>query len=132
MRPDSSISRGAKRVTESVRLEKNEVPTGSRKIVRVGRVDICIFNVDGQYFAIRNQCVHQLGPVCEGGISGALFARPEGRRLRFDWEKEGQILTCPWHGLEFDIATGRCLTLKELRLRSYEVKVGENELTVAL
>ena len=73
-----------------------------------------------------------MGPVCEGRMSGALFARPEEGRLRFEWDKEGQILTCPWHGLEFDIATGKCLAFKELRVRTYEVKESENDLTVAL
>ena len=119
-------------MTDSVTLNKSEVPPGGRKIFRVGRVEVAVFNVGGDYFALQNRCAHQMGPVCEGGIGGALFSRPEGGRLKFEWAREGQILTCPWHGLEYDIKTGKSLALRELRLRSCQVTVGENELTVGL
>ena len=41
-----------------------------------------------------------------------------------NWERDGQILRCPWQGWEFDIATGRSVfNPHRLRVRTYDVTV---------
>jgi nitrite reductase/ring-hydroxylating ferredoxin subunit len=40
------------------------------------------------------------------------------------WDREGEILRCPWHGWEFDLTTGRSIfNPHKLRVRTYEVTV---------
>jgi len=104
----------------------SEIPVGSKKIVKVGTLEIGVFNVKGSYYALPNHCFHQGGPLCEGKVGGTVRRRVEND-WKPEWVQEGEILVCPWHGLEFDVTTGRCLARKRARLRRYRVVVdGEN------
>ena len=99
----------------------DEIPPGGRKIVEVAGRSIGVFNLNGEYFALRNRCPHQGGPLCEGKTWGALQARVPGE---IAYTRAGEILTCAWHGWEFDIRTGQSWCDPErLRVRSYEVSV---------
>lgn len=108
-----------------------ELPPGGRRIVRMGNAEVGVFNVDGRYYALPNRCPHQLGPLCEGTISGTLVANAE-TGWRPTWTKEGEILTCPWHGLEFDIPSGQCLAYARIRLRRYRVSVRDGRVVLEL
>jgi nitrite reductase/ring-hydroxylating ferredoxin subunit len=99
----------------------DEVPPGARKIVEVGGRSIGIFNLGGDFFALRNRCPHQGGPLCEGRVWGALEADRPGE-LRYS--RGGEILACIWHGWEFDIRTGQSwCDPARLRVRLYDVEV---------
>lgn len=102
-----------------------DFPEGSHRVVEVDGRKIGVFNVKGQYYALPNLCPHQLGPLCGGRVSGTLISTRE-TGWRIEWEKEGEIVTCPWHGLEFHIPTGQCLAFSEIRLRTYQVWVEDN------
>ncbi|HET6316814.1 MAG TPA: Rieske (2Fe-2S) protein, partial [Chloroflexota bacterium] len=78
----------------------DEIPPGERKIVDIGGRSIGVFNVDGEYFALRNRCPHQGGALCEGKLWGVLTATTPGV---FNYEPRKEILTCPWHGWEFHL-----------------------------
>jgi nitrite reductase/ring-hydroxylating ferredoxin subunit len=65
-----------------------ECPPGSSREVVVGEQIIALFNVDGQFFALDGVCPHQGGPLGEGELSGP-------------------VVTCPWHGWQFDVRTGQ-------------------------
>lgn len=97
-----------------------DIPPGGRKIVEAGGRSIGLFNLDGEFFALRNRCPHQGGPLCEGPLWGRLSARIPGE---FSYERGG-IVSCGWHGWEFDIRTGQswCEPTR-LRVRSYPVSV---------
>jgi 3-phenylpropionate/trans-cinnamate dioxygenase ferredoxin subunit len=99
----------------------DEVPPGARKIVEISGRSIGIFNLGGEFFALRNRCPHQGGPLCEGRVWGALEADRPGE-LRYS--RGGEILACIWHGWEFEIRTGQswCDPAK-LRVRQYQVEV---------
>jgi nitrite reductase/ring-hydroxylating ferredoxin subunit len=101
--------------------EAGEIPPGERKIVTVAGISIGVFNLKGEFFALRNRCPHQGGPLCEGKLWGLIEAEVPGE-VRFS--REGEILTCGWHGWEFDIRTGQSWCEPgRLRTRSYEVTV---------
>ncbi len=99
-----------------------ELPPGSQRVVQVGQREIGLFNIGGTFHALPNLCPHQIGPLCTGKVSGTLEARRENN-WKMEWVHEGEILTCPWHGLEYHIPSGRCLAYPEVRLRTYEVWV---------
>jgi nitrite reductase/ring-hydroxylating ferredoxin subunit len=115
--------------TEHVVAQAGEIGAGERKIVSIGSLEIGVFNIGGQYYALPNVCLHQYGPLCTGRISGTLAATAAGG-WKLEWVDEGRILTCPWHGLEFNITTGQCLAFPRRRLRSYAVKVEDGQIKV--
>ena len=66
----------------------SEVPSGTGKeIAAAGRI-IALYNVDGRFFALDGICPHAGGPLGAGQLCGTM-------------------VTCPWHGWQFDVATGR-------------------------
>ena len=99
----------------------DEIPPGERKVLEVDGRSIGVFNVDGEFYAIRNRCPHQGGPVCEGYLTGFLKARIPGE---YTYTRQGEILRCPWHGWEFDVKTGQSwIDPKKVRTRSYSAHV---------
>jgi len=99
----------------------SEIAPGERKIVQVEGRSIGVFNIGGEYFALRNVCPHQGAPLCLGQLTGtALPSRPGEYR----WAREGEILVCPWHAWEFDVRTGRSVFNPHLtRVKAYDVSV---------
>jgi nitrite reductase/ring-hydroxylating ferredoxin subunit len=99
----------------------SDIPPGDRLIVTVAGRSIGVFNVDGRFYAVRNSCPHQGGPLCLGPTMGLATSDCPGE---FKYEREGEILRCPWHGWEFDLATGRSVfDPSRTRVRSYQVEV---------
>jgi 3-phenylpropionate/trans-cinnamate dioxygenase ferredoxin subunit len=102
---------------------EGEIPPGGRKIVELEGRSIGVFNIEGEYFALRNRCPHQGGALCEGKLWGVLRADLPGA---FEYEPSREILTCPWHGWEFHVRTGQSWCAPErLRVRHYPVSVEE-------
>jgi len=73
-----------------VAAKLSEIPPGSIKEVLVGGQAIALANVGGRLYAIHNTCLHRGGPLGEGQL-------------------EGSIVTCPWHGWQFDVTTGKAV-----------------------
>jgi 3-phenylpropionate/trans-cinnamate dioxygenase ferredoxin subunit len=114
-------------VTRHIVGRVSEVPPGQRKIVEVEGRSIGVFNVHGTFYALRNTCPHQGGPLCLGSIKGMTLPSAPGEYL---WAREGEILRCPWHGWEFDLTTGRAICEPErTRVRTYPVTVEPAEPT---
>jgi len=65
----------------------DEIPENRAKIVTLGGERIAVFRYNGKVSAISNVCQHQNGPLGEGCIINGL-------------------VTCPWHGYQYDPATG--------------------------
>lgn len=99
-----------------------ELPPGARRIIEVGDGrSIGVFNVHGNYYALRNLCPHAGAELCRGIVTG--MNEPAGVG-EFRWTREGEILRCPWHGWEFDILTGRSVFCPEkVRVATYETAV---------
>ncbi len=107
----------------------DEIPPGGRKIVEVAGRSIGLFNLDGEFYALRNRCPHQGGPLCQGLLLGIVHG---GRPGEFFYEPRRAILACPWHGWEFDIRTGQSLCDPvRLRTRRYPVSVESGQRLLA-
>jgi 3-phenylpropionate/trans-cinnamate dioxygenase ferredoxin subunit len=99
----------------------DEIPPGERKLVEVAGRSIGVFNVNGEFYAIRNNCPHQGGPLCAGYLTGFVMADKPGE---YTYIKKGEIVRCPWHGWEFDVKTGQSwFDPVKMRVRSYPVAV---------
>lgn len=99
----------------------DEIPPGGRKIVEVAGRSIGIFNIEGKFFAIRNQCPHAGGPLCQGVLSGFVRSSEPGD---YEYVRKGEIIRCPWHQWEFDVKTGQSwFDPIKTRVRRYETSV---------
>jgi nitrite reductase (NADH) small subunit len=90
-----------------------DVPPGSVKTVRAGGEEIALAHVDGGFHATQATCIHLQGPLGEGRL-------------------EGPVLTCPWHGWQYDVRTGENEFDLAIRLRTYPVRVEDGEVKVAV
>ena len=91
----------------------SELPPGSAKEVEhEGRI-YALFNVDGTLSAIDGICPHQGGPLAEGAL-------------------EGCMVTCPWHGWQFDVQSGKTPLGAKIKQTVYEVKVEGLDVLVAV
>ena len=104
-----------------------DYPPGSKKCIEIEGKSIGIFNINGQLYALRNVCPHQGAPLCEGSITPWMTA---SRPYQFEYEREGEIIRCPWHQWEFDIKTGCMIVDPKLRTKTYDVTVESYDISV--
>jgi nitrite reductase/ring-hydroxylating ferredoxin subunit len=81
----------------------------------------------GTYRAVRGICAHQGGMLGDGALSYLISAGEPGE---YELSRRAEILRCPWHSYEYDIATGRCLTDPRLRLRTYPVRIEDGNIVI--
>jgi len=99
----------------------DEIPVGTHKVLDIAGRSIGLFNINGEFFAIRNRCPHQGGPLCSGRVTGFVSATKPGE---YSYTRRGEIVRCPWHGWEFDIKTGQSwFDPAKTRVRNYKVSV---------
>ncbi len=103
--------------------------TAGRKVVSLGDVEVGVFFTHGRFVAWRNQCPHQGGPVCQGGLYRRVVEvlDDERRDLRQDQHPVDVNIVCPWHGVEFDVLTGRSPPNPRFRLTPAKVEVVDGE-----
>ncbi|HET8628933.1 MAG TPA: bifunctional 3-phenylpropionate/cinnamic acid dioxygenase ferredoxin subunit [Thermomicrobiales bacterium] len=81
--------------------------------VEVGDEPIAVFNLDGEFYAICDTCSHEEASLSDGDIFG-------------------DVVECPLHGSQFDIRTGKALTLPAvLPVATYDVQVEDGDIFVA-
>ena len=104
------------------------LPPGQKRLIEAAGKSIGVFNTGSRIVAALNLCPHEFAPVCRGKLGGTTLPSPAGQ---FIWGREHEILRCPWHGWEFDLHTGQCLTDRS-RLRLFPVVVSDGEIYVEL
>jgi nitrite reductase/ring-hydroxylating ferredoxin subunit len=102
-------------------------PPGTRKRVQIGRRAVAVFNVDGRYFALRDVCPHQGAPLSRGQVVRSISATRPGC---YQWDPSSISVRCPWHGWEYDLATGQSWTGSS-RVRTFPVSIESGDLLVA-
>ena len=92
----------------------DELPPGERIIFDIDGEPIAVFNIGGKYFAIKDVCSHDDGPVAEGPLE--------------EFEIE-----CPRHGARFDVRNGKVLSLPAIvDIPAYPVRVEDGEVLIGL
>jgi len=69
-------------------IKAADCPTGTAQEVLVDGHVLAVFNVEGAYYALDGICPHQGGPLGKGQLNGC-------------------VVTCPWHGWQFNVTTGQ-------------------------
>lgn len=90
-----------------------DIPAGEGRVVDAGEATLAVFNVDGQFFAIDNRCVHRGGPLGEGPL-------------------EGHVVMCPWHAWRFDVRTGANVNNPAVKVACVPVTVEDDAVFVDL
>jgi 3-phenylpropionate/trans-cinnamate dioxygenase ferredoxin subunit len=94
----------------------DELPPGRVKIVRAGSRAVCVYNLQGDLYALEDRCSHDDGPLCEG-----------------DWDPDEGVVVCPRHGASFDLRTGEALTLPAFEpVETYAVRVADGMIKLDL
>jgi nitrite reductase (NADH) small subunit len=88
-----------------------DVKPGHGIVAEVNGKTLAVFNVEGVFHAIDNTCVHRGGPLGEGDV-------------------EGSVVTCPWHGWQFNVTTGECLKNPAAKVEVYSVQVEGDDVKV--
>jgi nitrite reductase (NADH) small subunit len=91
----------------------SELPPGSAREVTVGDRVIALFNVNGEICALDGLCMHSGGPLAKGTL-------------------RGEVITCPWHGWQFNVKTGRHCLAPRIRQPQVNVEVRGDEVFISL
>jgi nitrite reductase (NADH) small subunit len=84
----------------------------AREFVVAGRI-VALFHVGEEFFALDGLCPHQGGPLGKGALSGC-------------------VVTCPWHGFQFDVRSGAHQSTPNLRQPTFAVKVEADQVYVQI
>jgi nitrite reductase/ring-hydroxylating ferredoxin subunit len=111
------------RMAEKLVGKVSEFKDGDRRIVFLGDHEIGVFRENGAFYAYSNYCLHQGGPACEGLTIAKVEERimPDKTSKGLYFSDTELHFVCPWHGYEYDLKTGECVSDRRLRLRKYEV-----------
>src|SRR6185436_19160006 len=85
-------------------------PGGSARFGLPDGDELALYNVNGEFYATENFCPHKGAPLSEGSMCG-------------------HVVECGWHGWQFDVRSGECLTVKE-NIKIYKVYVKDDVVMV--
>jgi nitrite reductase (NADH) small subunit len=95
-----------------LRAAKTEdVPVGTIREFQVNGTTVAIANVDGKLYAINNTCLHRGGPLGEG-------------------ELKGTVVTCPWHGWQYDVTSGKVAMNPAIGVQTYPIEIKGDDIYV--
>lgn len=97
----------------SLAAKQDLIPSGAIREITVGERTIALANVDGQFYAIENACLHRAGPLGQGDL-------------------DGRVVSCPWHGWQYDVVTGRVTFNPDMKLPTFPVELRGDEIWVDL
>jgi nitrite reductase/ring-hydroxylating ferredoxin subunit len=108
-------------MAEKFVAKTTEFNNGERRIVFVGDNEIGVFR-------------HQGGPACEGLTIAKVEERlrPDKTSMGLFFSEDEMHFVCPWHGMEYDMKTGECVSDRKMKLKKYKVlQKGEDVYVVA-
>lgn len=90
-----------------------EIPEGEGRAFEVDGTMIAVFRDKGEYFALEDSCPHQGAPLSDGMVCD-------------------KTVTCSWHGWRFSLDDGRWLDSPRTRVKSYSVRVVDDQVQVGV
>lgn len=80
-----------------------------------GEQVIALINIDNEFYAVDGICGHAGGPLCRGEVDG-----------------DDKVISCPWHGWEYDLKSGECLMDPSLSQKVFAVSVEGDTVRIAV
>ena len=81
-----------------------DIPDGTSFVVELNQVDVAIFRIGDDYFAINDRCPHADASLSAGPI-------------------ENGVVTCPWHYWQFRLDDGTWVDNPRVKTRCYNVTI---------
>lgn len=89
----------------------DELPEGGAIEVLIDGTVVAVFRHEGNLFALDGMCAHQGGPIAKGRV-------------------ENGCVTCPWHGWQYDLATGIQTMNQQPLMQTYDVRENNGRIEV--
>ena len=89
----------------------DDVPEGKGKTFEIDGKKVAVFKVEGNFYAVNDTCIHKGGPLGEGYLNDT-------------------VVTCPWHGWQFDVASGKSPVNPEAKIETYSVTVEGDDVLI--
>jgi 3-phenylpropionate/trans-cinnamate dioxygenase ferredoxin component len=94
--------------------ELDDLDEGELIAVEIDGEPVCLAKVDGTVYAFTGTCTHIGGPLQEG-------------------ELDDDVVTCPWHGAQFNVRTGKVLRGPARQdIQTYSVRLEDDSILVNL
>ena len=90
-----------------------EVPPGTIREFQVEGKAIALANVGGKFYAVNNTCLHRGGPLGQGVL-------------------EDSVVTCPWHGWQYNVTTGKVAQNPAVGVDCYPLEVRGEDIFVEI
>ena len=90
---------------------KDEIPAGSIREFQIDGLTVAIANIGNKFYAVNNTCLHRGGPLGQG-------------------ELHGVAVTCPWHGWQYDVSTGKAAMNPAVAVACFPVEVRGEDIWV--
>jgi len=91
-----------------------DIPDGKMKVFDVKGRQVFVANCSGKFYCCDNKCTHVGGPLGEGLL-------------------EENVVTCPWHGGQFDITSGKVMRGPPQKdIKTHKTAVKKDEVCVDL
>jgi nitrite reductase/ring-hydroxylating ferredoxin subunit len=91
----------------------SDLPPGTVLEKQVLARRVAVVNDRGNIFGIESECKHMRASLATGGV------------------KDGRLV-CRWHGWQYDLETGECLTVAGFKLRKYEIEIYGDEIFILI
>jgi len=86
--------------------EESSFEHGVPKIFTIGNREIGVVRWGESFYALRNHCPDQGGPLCAGAVRLPFAAGPSDDHVYLSIEEGPPVIACPWHHYEFDLRNG--------------------------
>ncbi len=74
---------------------------------------VLVVRHNGELYGIEGDCKHMKATLASGKI------------------RDG-VITCRWHGWEYELVSGRCLTVDKMNLKTYPVEIDGDDIYVII
>ncbi|MDX6594114.1 MAG: hypothetical protein QOJ13_3310 [Gaiellales bacterium] len=114
-----------------IRLAESELPPpGQIRVVQIRHHRVGVIRVGDEIHALADRCPHRGAPLCSAGeVVTDIVRAPDGT---LELGEPGALIRCPWHKWDFEIATGRCPSDAQMRVRRYGVRRDGEDVIVSL
>ena len=92
-------------------VKATDIAPGQIREIRLEGITIALANVGGQFHALSNNCLHRGGPLGQGSL-------------------QGNLVTCPWHGWQYDVTTGKVKQNPAVGVDCYKIEVRGEDIFV--
>ncbi len=92
---------------------EGDLTEGFGKYIELGDRQVALFFQEGNYYAVDNLCAHMAGPLSAGDVVKT-------------------IVTCPWHGWQFDLKNGQCLNIPHSKVEVFPLKIEEGKILIQI